>query len=68
MISVLTFYSDDPSSNPAGYLNFLHKKLKIMENVKAWKLFQQIYINLATVFYLKLQITCEECQRYAVRY
>ena len=23
------FFSDDPSSNPAGYLNFLYKKTKI---------------------------------------
>ena len=28
-VSVLAFYSDDPSSNPAGYLTFLYKKTKI---------------------------------------
>ena len=26
---VHTFYSDDPSSNPAGYLNFMCEKAKI---------------------------------------
>ena len=32
MVSVPAFYSDDPSSNPAGYLiNFLYKKTKINE-------------------------------------
>ena len=29
MVNVLAFYSDDPSSNPAGYLNFLYEKTKI---------------------------------------
>ena len=29
VVSVLAFYSNDPSSNPAGYLNFLYKKAKI---------------------------------------
>ena len=29
VVSVLAFYSDDPSSNPAGYLNFLYEKTKI---------------------------------------
>ena len=29
VVSVLAFYSDDRSSNPAGYLNFLHEKMKI---------------------------------------
>ena len=28
VVSILAFYSDDPSSNPAGYLNFLYKKTK----------------------------------------
>ena len=28
-VSVLAFYSDDPSSNPAGYLNFLYEKNEI---------------------------------------
>ena len=32
MVSVLAFYSDNPSSNPAGYLNFLFEKAKINEN------------------------------------
>ena len=32
VVSVPTFYSDYPSSNPAGYLiNFLYKKIKINE-------------------------------------
>ena len=31
MVSVLAFYLDDPSSNPAGYLNFLNEKTKINE-------------------------------------
>ena len=31
VVSVLAFYSDNPSSNPAGYLNFLHKNTKINE-------------------------------------
>ena len=31
VVSVLAFYSNDPSSNPAGYLNFLYKKTKINE-------------------------------------
>ena len=32
MVSVPAFYSDDPSSNPAGYLiNFLYEKTKINE-------------------------------------
>ena len=29
VVNVLAFYSNDPSSNPAGYLNFLYKKTKI---------------------------------------
>ena len=32
VVSVPAFYSDDPSSNPAGYLiNFLNEKTKINE-------------------------------------
>ena len=31
VVSVLAFYSDDLSSNPAGYLNFLYEKTKINE-------------------------------------
>ena len=32
VVSVLSLYSDDPSSNPAGYLiNFLYEKTKINE-------------------------------------
>ena len=31
MVSILAFYSDDLSSNPAGYLNFLYEKMKINE-------------------------------------
>ena len=31
VVSVLAFYSNDPSSNPAGYLNFLNEKTKINE-------------------------------------
>ena len=31
VVSVLAFYSNDPNSNPAGYLNFLYKKTKINE-------------------------------------
>ena len=30
-VRVLAFYSDDPSSNPAGFLNFLYEKMKIIE-------------------------------------
>ena len=29
VVSVLAFHSDDLSSNPAGYLNFLYEKTKI---------------------------------------
>ena len=29
VVSVLAFYSDNPSLNPAGYLNFLYEKTKI---------------------------------------
>ena len=29
VVSILAFYSDDPSSNPAGYLIFLYEKRKI---------------------------------------
>ena len=28
VVSVLAFYSDDPSLNPAGYLSFLYEKQK----------------------------------------
>ena len=31
VVNVLAFYSDNPSSNPVGYLNFLNKKTKINE-------------------------------------
>ena len=31
VVSALAFYSDNPSSNPGGYLNFLFKKTKIIE-------------------------------------
>lgn len=31
MVSVLAFSSNDPSLNPAGYENFLYKKMKINE-------------------------------------
>ena len=27
--SILAFYSNNPTSNPAGYLNFLYEKTKI---------------------------------------
>ena len=29
MVSVLAFYSDDSSSNPAGYSNLINEKMKI---------------------------------------
>ena len=29
VVNVFAFYSDNPSSIPAGYLNFLHRKTKI---------------------------------------
>ena len=29
MVSILAFYSDNLSLNPAGYLNFLYEKTKI---------------------------------------
>ena len=31
VVSVPAFYSDNPSSNPTGYLNFLYEKAKINE-------------------------------------
>ena len=31
VVSIFTFDSDDPSSNPSGFLNFLHDKTKISE-------------------------------------
>ena len=31
VVSVLAFYSDNPSSNPAGCLNFQYEKTKINE-------------------------------------
>ena len=31
VVNILAFYSDYPSSNPAGYLNFLYKNTKINE-------------------------------------
>ena len=31
VVSILAGYSDNPSSNPAGYLNFLYEKMKINE-------------------------------------
>ena len=31
VVSILAFYFDDPSSNPAGYLNLLYEKTKINE-------------------------------------
>ena len=31
VVSVLAFYSDDSSSNPDGYLNFLYEKMKMSE-------------------------------------
>ena len=31
VVSVLAYYSEDLSSNPAGYLNLLYKKTKINE-------------------------------------
>ena len=35
MVIVLAFYSDNQSSNPAGYLNFLYEKMQITEK-EAW--------------------------------
>ena len=33
VVSVLAFYSDNPSSNPAGYFKkFLYEKTKIIKN------------------------------------
>ena len=32
VVSVLAFYSDNPSSNPVIYENFLNEKMKIYEN------------------------------------
>ena len=43
VVRVLTFYSDDPSSNPAGYLNFLHKKTNMNEKVAGKKCCWQYY-------------------------
>ena len=31
VVRILAFYSDNPSSNAAGYLNFLYEKTKINE-------------------------------------
>ena len=31
VVSIFAFYSDNPSSIPAGYLNFLYEKTKINE-------------------------------------
>ena len=31
MVSVLAFYFGDPSSNPAGYLNFMYEEMIINE-------------------------------------
>ena len=33
VVSILAFYSDDPSLNLAGYLNFLHENTKINKKV-----------------------------------
>ena len=30
VVSVLALYSGDPSSNPAGYFNFLYEKTKMV--------------------------------------
>ena len=35
VVSILSFYSDNLSLNPAGYLNFLNEKTKLNEKV-AW--------------------------------
>ena len=31
VVSILAFYSDDPSLNPAGNLNFMYEEMKINE-------------------------------------
>ena len=42
VVSFLAFYSDDPSSNPAGYLNFLYKKTKILQKRgRGWPIFKK---------------------------
>ena len=33
VVSVLAFYSDIPSLNPAGFFNFLYEKMRIAERV-----------------------------------
>ena len=46
MVSVLAFYSNDPSSNPAGYLNFLYKKTKINEKeAGGWPIFKKTKLS-----------------------
>ena len=42
MVSVLAFYSNNPSSNPAGYFNFLYEKTKInKKEAGGWPIFKK---------------------------
>ena len=47
MVSVLAFYSHDPSSNPSGYLNFLYEKTKKSQGLAHLKkkLFKAIFVT-----------------------
>ena len=52
VVSILAFYSDNPSSNPAGYLNFLYKKTKINENKAGVGPSSSIILRRVSVWYL----------------
>ena len=43
VVSVLAFYSNDPSSNPAGFLNFLNENTKMNEKRgRDWPIFKTL--------------------------
>ena len=69
MVSVPAFYSDDPSSNPAGYLiNFLYEKTKINEKeAGVGPIFKnkhrKLYIESFDVWYIQTNITSKIINR-----
>ena len=43
MVSVLAFYSDDLSSSPGGYLNFLYEKTQMKQKIgRGWPIFKRV--------------------------
>ena len=57
VVSVRAFYSYNPSSNPAGYLNFLYKKTIINKKEAGGSAHLKKYVTLVHLNLDKLHLT-----------